>query len=99
MLVISRKRDESFTVDSVITVTIVEIRGDKVRVGIDAPKNIPIVRDDAGEQEPRFVHIETPEESCHRLETTPLEEMTRSDLCRRIGMLEAENEILMKGLW
>ncbi|MEC9096708.1 MAG: carbon storage regulator CsrA [Planctomycetota bacterium] len=46
MLVLSRRRDESIMIGEDITVTIVDIRGDKVRLGIDAPKNISVHRDE-----------------------------------------------------
>ena len=44
MLVLSRKSNESIVINNNITVTVVEIRGDKVRLGIDAPKEIPVHR-------------------------------------------------------
>lgn len=44
MLVLSRKRDESILIGDDIVVTLVEIRGDKVRLGIDAPKDVPVHR-------------------------------------------------------
>ena len=44
MLVLSRHRDESIIIGDNIVVTIVDIRGDKVRFGIDAPKDIPVHR-------------------------------------------------------
>ncbi len=44
MLVLSRHRDESIMIGDEIVVTIVDIRGDKVRLGIDAPKDIPVHR-------------------------------------------------------
>lgn len=44
MLVLSRKRDESIVIRDDIVVTIVEIRGDKVRLGIEAPKEVPVHR-------------------------------------------------------
>lgn len=44
MLVLSRKKDESIVIDDHIIVTVVEIRGDKVRLGIQAPREIPIHR-------------------------------------------------------
>ena len=44
MLVLSRKKNESIIIDDHITITVVEIRGDKVRLGIQAPKEIPIHR-------------------------------------------------------
>ena len=44
MLVLSRKKDESIIINDHIRVTIVEIRGDKVRLGIDAPKDVTVHR-------------------------------------------------------
>lgn len=44
MLVLSRKSNESIVINNSITVTVVEIRGDKVRLGIVAPKEIPVHR-------------------------------------------------------
>ena len=44
MLVLSRKKDESIVIDDQIVITIVEIRGDKVRLGIQAPKEVPVHR-------------------------------------------------------
>lgn len=44
MLVLSRKKNESIIINDHITVTVVEIRGDKVRLGIDAPKDISVHR-------------------------------------------------------
>ena len=44
MLVLSRKKDESIIINDQIRVTIVEIRGDKVRLGIDAPKDVSVHR-------------------------------------------------------
>lgn len=44
MLVLSRKKNESIVIDDQITIMIIEIRGDKVRLGIDAPKNVTVHR-------------------------------------------------------
>ena len=44
MLVLSRKKDESIVINDNIVITVVDIRGDKVRLGFDAPKDIPIHR-------------------------------------------------------
>ncbi len=44
MLVLSRKRDEQIVICENIVVTVVDIRGDKVRLGIDAPVDIPVHR-------------------------------------------------------
>lgn len=44
MLVLSRKKNESIVVNDSIVITVVEIRGDKVRLGIEAPRDVPIHR-------------------------------------------------------
>lgn len=44
MLVLSRHRDESIMIGDDIVITIVDIRGDKVRLGIDCPSDIPVHR-------------------------------------------------------
>ena len=44
MLVLSRKRDEKIVINGNITITIVEIRGNTARLGIDAPHGMPILR-------------------------------------------------------
>ena len=44
MLVLSRQRDESIIIGDNIVITVVDIRGDKVRLGIDAPSEIPVHR-------------------------------------------------------
>ena len=44
MLVLSRQRDESIIIGDDVQVTIVDIRGDKVRLGIIAPTEIPVHR-------------------------------------------------------
>ena len=49
MLVLSRHRDESIIIGDDIVVTIVDIRGDKVRLGIDAPQDIPVHRQEVYE--------------------------------------------------
>jgi carbon storage regulator len=49
MLVLSRQRDESIMIGDTIVVTIVDIRGDKVRLGINAPTEIPVHRQEVYE--------------------------------------------------
>ena len=44
MLVLSRKKNESIIINDNITVTVIEIRGDKVRLGIEAPKDVTVHR-------------------------------------------------------
>ncbi|TWU12072.1 Carbon storage regulator [Symmachiella macrocystis] len=49
MLVLSRKKNESIVIDDNIVITVVEVRGDKVRLGIQAPKEIPVHRSEVYE--------------------------------------------------
>ncbi len=49
MLVLSRHRDESIMIGDDIVLTIVDIRGDKVRLGIEAPQDIPVHRQEVYE--------------------------------------------------
>lgn len=49
MLVLTRKKDETIVIGDVVKVTVVEIRGDKVRLGIDAPREIAVHRQEVQE--------------------------------------------------
>ena len=49
MLVLSRKKNESIIIDDNIVITVVEVRGDKVRLGIQAPREVPIHRSEVYE--------------------------------------------------
>jgi carbon storage regulator len=49
MLVLSRKKNESIVINDNITIVIVEIRGDKVRLGIQAPAEMPVHRTEVWE--------------------------------------------------
>lgn len=62
MLVLSRKKNESIVINNDITVTIVEIRGDKVRLGIVAPKEVPVHRQEVYEAILRSKSIDVPAE-------------------------------------
>ncbi len=42
MLVLSRKKNESIVINDNIVITVVEVRGDKVRLGIVAPKDVTV---------------------------------------------------------
>ena len=44
MVVLSRKKNESIVINDDITIVVVEIRGDKVRLGIECPKEVPVHR-------------------------------------------------------
>ncbi len=44
MLALSRKKNEALVIDNKIEITILDIKGDQVKVGISAPKEIPVYR-------------------------------------------------------
>ncbi len=44
MLVLSRKKNESIVINDSISIVVVEIRGDKVRLGVEAPKDVTVHR-------------------------------------------------------
>lgn len=44
MLVLSRQRDETIMIGDDVEITVVDIRGDKVRLGITAPSHVPVHR-------------------------------------------------------
>ncbi len=50
MLVLSRKATETIVVDDAIEVTVLEILGDRVKIGINAPRDVPIVRQELLQQ-------------------------------------------------
>ena len=50
MLVLSRKKNERIIVGDNVVITIVEIRGDKVRLGIEAPSELSVDREEVRER-------------------------------------------------
>lgn len=44
MLVLSRKKNESIVINDNVVITIVDVRGDKVRIGIQAPRDVSVHR-------------------------------------------------------
>lgn len=53
MLVLARKRGEVIVINNDITVVIVDIRGDKVRLGVEAPKDVPVDRQEVNDAKRR----------------------------------------------
>jgi carbon storage regulator len=46
MLVLSRHKNEAIVIDGQIKVTVVEIKGDQIRLGIEAPRHVPVWREE-----------------------------------------------------
>jgi len=67
MLVLSRKKNESIVIADTITITVVEIRGDKVRLGIVAPRDVPVHRQEV------FDAIHGKTETTPQVVVTPVE--------------------------
>lgn len=44
MLVLTRKRDQAIIIGDKIEITVLEIKGDQIRIGISAPKDVPVFR-------------------------------------------------------
>ncbi len=53
MLALSRKKDEAIVINDDIEVTVIEIKGDQVKLGISAPKSVPVYRKEV------YVQIQT----------------------------------------
>ena len=50
MLVLSRKRNEAINIGDDVTITVVDIRGENVRLGVEAPKQVPVHRQEVYER-------------------------------------------------
>ncbi len=50
MLALTRKRDEAIIINNNIEVKIIEVKGDQVKLGISAPKSVPVYRKEVYEQ-------------------------------------------------
>lgn len=52
MLVLSRKRQEGIRISDCVVVTVLDIRRNSVRIGIDAPREIPVLRTELEQRSP-----------------------------------------------
>lgn len=71
MLVLSRQRDESIMIGDDVEIIIVDVRGDKVRLGITAPKSTPVHR--------REIYDAIQREKSQQKEEKPQEEQQKCD--------------------
>ena len=67
MLALTRKKGESLMVNNEIEITVLEIRGDQVKSGIQAPKNVPIYR--------KEVYLQIQKENEESVAATSLDEL------------------------
>ena len=66
MLVLSRQKDESIMIGDNVEITIVDVRGDKVRLGINAPKSITVHRREVYDAIQREKNDQKSEEEGHK---------------------------------
>ena len=50
MLALSRKKNEALVINNDIEITVLEVKGDQVKIGINAPKEVPVYRKEVYEQ-------------------------------------------------
>ena len=74
MLVLSRKKNESIVINDDITIVVVEIRGDKVRLGVEAPKEVPVHRSEVYQAIHRNDAVERPDKKPDVAEAGPASE-------------------------
>lgn len=63
MLVLSRKKDEKIVIGDNITLMVIDIRGDKVRLGIEAPKDVAVHRQEVYEAIQKEMELEQQQKS------------------------------------
>lgn len=54
MLVLSRKQDQKIQIGEDISITVIEVKGKYVRLGIEAPREVRIIRTELADQPPRL---------------------------------------------
>ena len=69
MLALSRKKGEAIVINNNIEITILELKGDQVKIGISAPKEIPIYR--------KEVYLQIQEANKQAMETASAEELKK----------------------
>jgi carbon storage regulator len=57
MLVLSRKLNEAIVVNDNVRITVVGIKGDRIRLGIEAPRNVTVDRAEIHERRTQFVDV------------------------------------------
>ncbi len=73
MLVLTRKKEQSIIIGDNIEITIVDIQGDQVRIGINAPKNITIYRKEV------YMEIQEENRRAAEIKTVDLDKLLDKD--------------------
>ena len=60
MLVLSRKQNERIHIGDNVVITVVRVQGDKVRLGIEAPKDVVILREEVKDRQPATESVAVP---------------------------------------
>ena len=71
MLVLARKKDQSIVIGDNIEITVLDIQGDQVRIGINAPKNVPIHRKEV------FIEIQDENRKAANVKNVALDELIK----------------------
>lgn len=71
MLVLSRKAGESIVIGSNVTVTVIEFRGDQVRIGVDAPRSVQVYREEL------FAEVSRQNREAATIDVADLEDLAR----------------------
>ena len=74
MLALTRKKGESLVINNDIEITILEIRGDQIKLGVSAPKEVPIYRKE----------VYTRMHRMHRLSRSCLDSLRQRVICRKL---------------
>ncbi len=69
MLALSRKKNEAIIINNNIEITVLDIRGDQIKLGISAPKEIPIYR--------KEVYIQIQNENKQATDVSAIEELKK----------------------
>lgn len=75
MLVLTRKKDQSVIIDDKIEITVIEIKGDQIRLGINAPKDVTILR--------KEIYQEVQEENRSALNTSDINLTSLAEIIRK----------------
>ena len=74
MLVLTRKKDQTIVINDDIEITVLDIQGDQVRIGINAPRSVSIHRKEV------FLEIQQENEKASRVGKVSLEEIIKNSL-------------------